>query len=513
MIFDTDVHPCHTPPTMRLTLSTKLSLGLALTSATILGSYGAWQLQREETELRRTAEHNLRLLGTAVQVAVENSIRDEQVADVREILEALELRDSSVDVLVFDPKGQLQANSWGSSQSVVLVRQALQEVDAARRPEIWFDGPRGLSNLIGVFPLRDDQGGSLGTVAVVWPLDVLRHDLNATATTAVLSCVTLIAGIAGVGWLLSLIFVRRPLRRLTDAMRAVEAGNWTASVPSKGSDEVAAALSEFNSMVRELERARRKLIEAAEAREALESGLQRLDKLVTVGQLSAGLAHEIGSPLQVLNGRARAIAARSDLPQEVRRSAQIVEEQSDRIGKIVEQLLSFARRKGAQMSEVDLATTVRAVVDLMEPEARRRRVGLEFDTSSALPRVVADSDRIQQVTMNLMSNALRATPPGGIIRISLTGASFGENGGADGSVRLRVSDTGGGIPEDVRDRIFEPFFTTWAANGGTGLGLAVVKSIVDEHAGLIEVSTTAGQGTSVTVHFPSAGARSVVAVA
>src|SRR5207249_3060658 len=106
-------------------LSTRLALGLALTSALILGSYAAWQLQREETERRRTAEHDLRLLGTAIQVAVENSIRDRQVADIREILEELELRDSSVDVLVFDLDGRLQANSWGSGQSVPLVRPAL----------------------------------------------------------------------------------------------------------------------------------------------------------------------------------------------------------------------------------------------------------------------------------------------------------------------------------------------------------------------------------------------------
>jgi hypothetical protein len=219
------------PHSMAMRLSTKLAIGLTLTSVVILGSYGAWQLQREEADLRNTADHDFRLLGTAVQIAVENSMRDGQPADVREILEALELRDSAVAVLVFDHNARLQANSWGSSGSTALLRDALPRVRAEHRAEVWFDGPRGLTNLIGLYPLRDDHGADLGIVAVIWPLDELRRDLRATATATALSSGTLIAGIAGMGWLLSLIFVRRPLRTLTDAMKAVEAGDWVTTVP------------------------------------------------------------------------------------------------------------------------------------------------------------------------------------------------------------------------------------------------------------------------------------------
>jgi signal transduction histidine kinase len=496
-------------------LSTKLAIGLTLTSVVILGSYGAWQLQREEADLRHTADHDFRLLGTAVQIAVENSMRDGQAADVREILEALELRDSAVAVLVFDHNARLQANSWGSAGATALVRDALPRVRAEHRADVWFDGPRGLTNLIGLYPLRDDHGADLGIVAVIWPLDELRRDLRATAMATALSSATLIAGIAGMGWLLSLILVRRPLRTLTDAMKAVEAGDWVTTVPRHGDDEVGAALTQFNTMVGELTTARAKLIEAAEAREALESGLQRLDKLVTVGQLSAGLAHEIGSPLQVLSGRARAIAARSDLPEEVRRSAAILERQSDRIATIVEQLLSFARRSATQMAEIDVAAAVRAIVELMGPEARRRKVRLEMEVAPALPGVTGDSDRIQQVAMNLISNALRATPANGTVRVGLTTATLdgGREVGGRTSVQLRVADSGEGIRDEARLKIFEPFFTTWASNGGTGLGLAVVKSIVDEHGGLIDVASDPGRGTCFTVSLPTSGERPLVAVA
>ena len=493
-------------------LSTKLALGLTVTSTLILGLYGVRQLRLEERDLRGAAEHDFQLLGTAVQVAVENSVRDGQVADVKEILDALELNDAAVELLVFNAAGVLQASSPGSAPLADLVRPKLRDVVASRRPDIGFQGPGGLGNLVGIFPLRDDDGASLGTVAVVWPLNELRRDLNATALTTVVSSLILIAGITGVGWVLSLVFVRRPLRTLTEAMRSVEAGNWVASVPSRGGDEVGGALVQFNAMVREVREARRKLVEAAEAREALEVGLERLDKLATVGQLSAGLAHEIGSPLQILSGRARAIAARTDLPPDVRRSALILEEQSDRIARIVDQLLGFARRRVAHMSDVDLRLTVGAIVDLMGSEARRRSIRLDFECEDALPRVFADADQVQQVTMNLLSNAFRAAPERGVVRVELSAAAANpdhpdEPGTPPGAVSLSVEDNGTGIPEDVRLRMFEPFFSTWVARGGTGLGLAVVKSIMDEHRGQILVVSAPGGGTRFTVRFPIDGAK------
>ena len=123
-------------------------------------------------------------------------------------------------------------------------------------------------------------------------------------------------------------------------------------------------------------------------------------------------------------------------------------------------------------------------------------------------KVVADVDQVQQVTLNLLSNALRATPRGGRVRLTLTASSFrtGEGAHENPSVSLVVDDTGCGIAEELLGHIFEPFFTTWAEAGGAGLGLAVVKSIVDEHGGTIAVSSEKNVGTRFTVHFPVAGA-------
>jgi signal transduction histidine kinase len=489
-------------------IPSKLVLGLATASAIILGAYGFRELRKEEKDLTDVAKHDMKVLGTALKVAIENALRDQQIADIHEILGSLKLKDSAIDVLVFDPAGRLSPHPFGSPSSAESVRDAVVTVSSSGESMVRIQRNGGASHLVGVFPLRDDDGTNLGSMAVVRPMDVLRADLRSETISTVLSILTLIAGVAGVGWFLVHLYVGRPLTRLMVAMEDVRAGNLTANVSVQRTDEVGLLTAQFNSMVRELESARRRLIEATESREALEAGLRRVDKLATLGQLSAGLAHEIGSPLQILNGRARALASRTDLPADLRRVAQVFEEQSDRITKIVEQLLAVARRKPAQWGEIDMAATVGPIVDLLEHEARRRAIRLEFERPGSPLKVMADVDQVQQVTLNLLSNAFRATPRGGRVRMTMAASSFRTDDGTREipSVSLVVDDNGCGIAEEAVGHIFEPFFTTWAEAGGAGLGLAVVKSIVDEHGGTIAVSSQKNFGTRFTVRFPVAGA-------
>jgi signal transduction histidine kinase len=431
-------------------------------------------------------------------------MRRSSTADVERTLQELEKRDPAVDVLVFDPAGRLTATSWGAASSLALVADQVADVARTNDVRLFFTGERRLGNLVGVFPLRDTAASSLGAVAVVWPLDELRRDLDATLRTAVQSVASLVAGTTLVGWLLALVFVKRPMRNLTQAMKAVEAGDWVARADPQGGDEVGAALTEFNSMVQQLRDARTQLISESEARERLEGELQRLDKLATLGQLSAGLAHEIGSPLQVLNGRARSIAARTDVPADVARSAGIIDDQSDRIARIVEQLLNLTRRSPAQMRTIALPVTVQAIVDLMEPEARRRNVSLRSDQEANLPLVLADPDQVQQVAMNLITNALRASPGAeGAVVVRVARAPRPGGHGSEPGVCLSVTDNGPGLPAETVERMFEPFFTTWKDRGGTGLGLAIVRSIVAEHGGAIDVVSD-GSGSCISVVFPAA---------
>ncbi|MDX2169902.1 MAG: ATP-binding protein [Deltaproteobacteria bacterium] len=515
------MHFCHTLEADTVRISTKLTLGLGLVSSLILGTYGFWQYAQERRDLTNTAERDFRTLAVAVQVAMENSLRDRQTADIREILDSLETGEPEIDVFVVDRDGTLthsssQAPSADADALVAELGAAARRVEANAQPIVRFEGPNGVGRLVGIYPLWRDAEHALGAIAIVRPLAALNDDLRRTLRSAITSSLTLIAGITFVGWLLLLVYVRRPLASVNAAMLAVRKGDLSATVPSRRNDELGRMMAEFNAMVRELDQARQQLLAAAESRELLEQALLHADKLITVGQLSAGLAHEIGSPLQILSGRARALAARADLPADVLRTARILDEQTARIAGIVEQLLSFARRKAPHMADIELGPPIGVIVDLLEGEARRRGVRLEYRCPAALPRVTADADQIQQIAMNLLSNALRATPRDGRVRVSLTESSFTT---ADGlyeqpSVALLVEDGGDGIPAELRGRIFEPFFTTWSDAGGTGLGLAVVKAIVDDHGGSIVLGADAAAGTRIVVHLPSSGrarVRGVVA--
>jgi signal transduction histidine kinase len=226
-----------------------------------------------------------------------------------------------------------------------------------------------------------------------------------------------------------------------------------------------------------------------------------------VGEIAATLAHEIGSPLQVLNGRSRDLAARTDLPPNAAKSAGILVEQTERIHQIVEQLLDLARRKAPKIAEFDVREPVRRVVELFSTPARRSGVRLEIETQD-VPRLEGDQAQVQQVVLNLLQNAIRASNEGGVVRVSVTSASFERpsDSSPQASVAITVDDSGRGIPDAIESRIFEPFFTAWNGEGeaqGTGLGLAVVKSIVTDHGGLVTVTKPpSGAGARFVVHFP-----------
>jgi signal transduction histidine kinase len=301
----------------------------------------------------------------------------------------------------------------------------------------------------------------------------------------------------GFGGLLSRVFLARPLARLLEGIRAVRSGTTLQPLPEEGDFEVASLATEFNQMTRDLAAAREAVVQESEARRVAQQALQAADRLVTVGQLSAALAHEIGSPLQVLHGRARALAERPMEPAQVQANAQILVRESERISRIVSQTLSLARRRPLRRIRFDLSAVAREVAHVMESEARRRRIHLERAWDPEAVEMMGDPDQLQQVALNLLLNALHATPPGGHVRI-------GTRQGTSQAI-LFVEDDGEGMDEETATRAFEPLFTTHAEQGGTGLGLAVVKALVEEHGGRVTLRTEKGRGSLFSIEIPTPG--------
>src|SRR5690606_34053191 len=210
-------------------------------------------------------------------------------------------------------------------------------------------------------------------------------------------------------WLITGRYIAEPLRRLVANMRLVRAGDLRLLPAAASADEVEDTQREFEQLVRDLDSARQRADQESEARRRMERGLQEADKLLTLGQLSAVMAHEIGSPLQILEGRARSMKKQAGNAADARRTADMIIEQSERITRIVKQLLSLNRRRPPVRKPVDAEKLVRSVVALLELEARRRDVRIEV-VMEASGSISADADQLQQVALNLLRNALDAAP-------------------------------------------------------------------------------------------------------
>lgn len=229
-----------------------------------------------------------------------------------------------------------------------------------------------------------------------------------------------------------------------------------------------------------------------------EDELRRADRLAALGTLAAQLAHEIRNPLAAMRGSAQMLAQDGAGDPGVARLTTILLRESDRLSRLVEEFLRFARPPPPRQRPMALDVLVRETAEMLQADPLGRGVSLAMD----LPPVAAlvDPDQIRQVLLNLLRNAFEAVGSGGRVRVSLAVAE-------GGMARLRLWDSAGAIPESHLGRIFEPFFTT--RTGGTGLGLATAYSIVRAHAGSIQVTSSPEAGTEFTVELPLAAAEEV----
>ena len=234
------------------------------------------------------------------------------------------------------------------------------------------------------------------------------------------------------------------------------------------------------------------------ARKQAEQEMQRADRLALVGQLAAGLAHEIGTPLNVIAGNAELL--RQDLLAQHLAVTELetIVAQADRITHLMERLLTFARAREQQTEPLPLHTPLSRALHLMEPRFRREAITVVVEMPAELPLVWGVSDQLEQVFLNLIVNAWHAMPTGGTVTIR-AGATD------DQQVQITFQDTGCGMSPEALARAFEPFYST-KGDQGTGLGLAICRQIVDNHRGTIRLDSTPGAGTTVTITLPWADA-------
>ncbi len=310
--------------------------------------------------------------------------------------------------------------------------------------------------------------------------------------------------------------VHRPVFQLREGTRRIARGDLDTRIDVRGGHELAQLAGAFNHMVEDLRAARRavtewsqkleeKVVEKTEELRKAQHQVLHMEKMASLGKLSASVAHELNNPLAGMLTYARLVKREireqplaEEIRQELERYLNLVEQECRRCGEIVKNLLIFARRTGMKASSVNVNEIVQRSLMLVRHHLEMRGVKLESQLLDGDSEIVADADQLQQALLALLVNAVEAMDPAagreGVLTVKMRGCRD--------EVRIDISDTGVGIAPELLPRIFEPFYSTKQKESGVGLGLAVVYGIVHRHGGAIEVESRPGVGTTFHLRLP-----------
>ena len=308
--------------------------------------------------------------------------------------------------------------------------------------------------------------------------------------------------------MLGVSMVGRPIEYLVEQARRVGAGNLTGMVVLKRRrDELTYLADEMNLMIEQLRESKRKLDAENVKRIAILEQLSHAERLAAIGKLSSGIAHELGTPLNVISGRAKIIFSQNLQSSEVIENAHIIKQQSDRMTNIIQQLLSFARRRKPKKKMVNLNKLVNHVITLLNPMSEKHNITISIVDQDITSNVEIDENQIEEIITNLIMNATQAMPHGGKIEVIISREHTlppADHGGSEGDyLCLKVKDEGEGILKENINRIFDPFFTTKSVGEGTGLGLSIANSTIREHDGWLAVESEPGKGSCFSMYLTS----------
>ncbi len=494
-----------------VSLRVRLPLLVALVLSVVIGAAGYWELRVFEASITADLVDIARSTGQAVaddiEVGDEPTRREDLADSLREFAYAFPSIHSILVVRVENdtPSVVASTSSAEGKDWLALAREA------TRRDEIVSSEPVKQIHLIGVPTKRD--GRVWGAVVVTYSLasvEELRRRGRIVVLWFVPAAVILMTVVLD---LLMRRLVHKPIAGIRKTMQRVRARDLGARAPVLRNDEIGEMAQGLNEMLTEMEgfnvslqerireatgelRAKNEeLVESYQRVFTLREALARADQLAAVGHMAANVAHQVGTPLNLISGYVQMIREDPDVDARVTRRLEIVQEQIAKVTSIVRAMLDHARRPTPK-ERTDLAELLRRVSDVAQPKLDAQGVRLDLGIAAA-PSVMADAVQLELALLNLFTNSLDAMPSGGVMTITLGPA-------ADGHVRIQVADTGTGIPPDLLPRIFDPWVTTKTAGRGTGLGLSITREVLAGHGGTITVKSDVGVGSVFTIDLPVA---------
>jgi hypothetical protein len=499
-------------PSFLHSLKTKFIAALILLVGVVLGLSTWWNLGLHTRHMIQATEDKVRAVADAIDGGIQIAMREGHTTEVQRILEAM-ARDPDIEhIVIFDDGGTIRQASTpvlvGRTVDGDRLSRHLVQADFAVVGR--YENGRLIQSVVKKIRNRGEcrachgAASALGTLQLDMSFRRTQNDLATMERIALWTVVVTGLVLATGGGFLLTRMVDRPVTRLAHAMARVESGDLAVPAIPGGPDELGRLAESFNTMVDRL-RAARDEIELYH-RERLD----RAERLATLGQVAASLAHEIRNPLAGIAGAVGVMA--DELPDTDPRK-EIMEEilsQTRRLTKTVQDLLTFARPAAPALGPCDLHQVLDRVLLLLAEDPVAKRIRLVRNYGPGLPSLEADDKQLGQVFLNLLLNAAQAMHGDGQITITtrLDGARGGDGepspAGVGRTVEVNLTDTGPGIPPEVLPELFKPFFTTKPR--GTGLGLTISRRIVEDHGGWIRVENVPPRGASFRVGLPAGGA-------
>lgn len=342
-------------------------------------------------------------------------------------------------------------------------------------------------------------------------LETLRPPIR-QAVVVLLVIVALVVAVGGTLGILVSLYLARPVEVLRSATRRIAAGELSQTVAITTGDEIEGLANDFNAMMKQLSRAQARLAswnrdltreveEQTEHLQRLQTGFARADKLASLGQMTAGVMHEVGNPLAAIKTRIQVAEEGQNIDEGSQKLLREVLDEVNRLARFLHSFSRFSRLSEPKMQGVSLAEVVDGVMTLVSPELRRRGVKLHVNDVSGISTIRGDPDQLRQLVMNLVLNACDASEAGSEVRVQLRRVEPRPDGnGEGGRIVVEVEDEGMGMDPELLGKIWDPFFTTKPA--GAGLGLSICREVIRDHGGEVDVRSSPGAGTTIRVSFP-----------
>lgn len=462
-------------------IGTRLTIVLLLALSPIIAAFTYWNAHRSTQMHINDLKRDIRATTRSLTPTMENDLLHEEVSEVKEVIRRMSVDQMLVAVLKPDGNIWYQPESLPFSLAGIHLESVLPAGDGFSEFERHDPGGDWFYRIV---PLADRTNTTFAYLLVAQDWSDVREDLRTRVIGSVVASVLLVAVMIAIIPLTIRRYVTVPLGELSRKVTQFSAEDGR-SRELQG-DEVGLLTQEFKKLDAQLTEARQSLLHNHRKELELQRTLQHAQRLATIGTLASGLAHEIGTPMGVIRSRAEHLLQNEPTTARTRSSLETIVSQIDRVTRIVRMLLDYARSRDSHKAVCDVRQILHTALSLMDTEAARREVKVIAEPGATPLMVTCDSGQLQQVFVNLIMNALDAmTPGGGVLHIT---ASTEQSNGTP-QVTLAFKDTGPGVAPQDAESVFDPFFTTKEPGSGTGMGLAVSQSIMQDHDGAIRLES------------------------